>query len=75
MLVAVSILGVICVMLASLVAWVFLRPKNETNPDVAMLLKTDMGELTKSMNSLKDGLQKQLSDQLGTSNKQMTAQF
>lgn len=40
-----------------------------------MLLKADMTELTKSMNQLKDGLQKQLTEQLGSSNKQMAAQF
>jgi DNA recombination protein RmuC len=34
-----------------------------------------MTELTKSMNQLKDGLQKQLTEQLGSSNKQMAAQF
>jgi len=34
-----------------------------------------MSELNKSVMQLKDGLQKQLTDQLGTSNKQMTAQF
>jgi DNA recombination protein RmuC len=41
----------------------------------ALMLKADMTELTKSMMELKDGLQKQLSDQLVTSNKQMAAQF
>ncbi len=40
-----------------------------------MLLKADMTELTKSMGQLKDGLQKQLSDQLGSSNKQMASQY
>jgi DNA recombination protein RmuC len=75
MLAAVIVLGVICVVLAGLVVWILLRPKDESSSDATMLLKTDMGELTKSMTSLKDSLQKQLSDQLGTSNKQMTAQF
>ena len=40
-----------------------------------MLLKADMSELTKAMGQLQQGLQKQLSDQLGHSNRQMTAQF
>lgn len=39
------------------------------------LLKTDMTELNKSVQQLKDGVQKQLTDQLGASNKQMVAQF
>jgi DNA recombination protein RmuC len=43
--------------------------------DATMMLKSDISELNKSMTDLKDGLQKQLSDQLGQNNKQMTSQF
>jgi DNA recombination protein RmuC len=39
------------------------------------MLKADMTELTKGMQELREGLQKQLTEQLGTSNKQMAAQF
>lgn len=39
------------------------------------MLKADMAELNNSMGLLKDGLQKQLSDQMGASNKQMAVQF
>ncbi|MCP6756767.1 hypothetical protein NL533_34595, partial [Klebsiella pneumoniae] len=49
--------------------------KPKTSADSTMLLKADMQELTKGMSQLKDGLQKQLSEQLGTSNKQMAQQF
>ncbi|MBI5906724.1 DNA recombination protein RmuC [Candidatus Saccharibacteria bacterium] len=48
---------------------------NTASTDSTMLLKADMNELTKSMGQLQQGLQKQLTEQLGTSNKQMTAQF
>jgi len=67
-------LGVLCLALVGFVFWTLAKPK-KTDSDATMLLKTDMGELTKAMGQLQQGLQKQLTDQLGTSNKQMTAQF
>ncbi len=73
MIVAVIILGVLCLLLAGLAVWQMTKPK--VGSDATMLLKADMTELTKSMNSLQQGLQKQLTEQLGTSNKQMQAQF
>lgn len=72
MIVAVIILGVLCLLLLGFIAWQLLRPK--TSADASMLLKADMTELTKSMQNLKDDLQQQLTTQLGTSNKQMAAQ-
>lgn len=76
MIVVVIVLGVVCVLLVGVVAWVFLKPKKDkAENESSLMLKADITELTKSMGELKDGLQKQLSDQLGTSNKQMTAQF
>lgn len=77
MIVAVIILAVFCGVLAGYLIWVQsqMRDKKPVESDATMLLKADMLELTKSMNSLKDGLQKQLTEQLGTSNKQMQAQF
>lgn len=74
MLVAVIILGVLCVALLALLVWWTMKP-NTASTDSTMLLKADMNELTKSMGQLQQGLQKQLTEQLGTSNKQMTAQF
>lgn len=73
MIAAVIILAVLCAMLAAFVFWQFLKPKSSA--DAALLLKADLTEINKSMNSLREGLQKQLTDQLGTSNKQMQAQF
>jgi len=40
----------------------------------ALLLKADMAELNNTVTQLKDGLQKQLTDQLGASNKQLASQ-
>jgi len=40
----------------------------------ALLLKADMAELNSTVTQLKDGLQKQLTDQLGASNKQLASQ-
>lgn len=73
MLAAVIVLGVLCLVLAVLVVWQQTRGKTDSGS--ALLLKADMTELNKTVTQLKDGLQKQLSDQLGASNKQMAAQF
>src|SRR3954452_13602710 len=74
MLVATIILGVLCLGLLGLVLWQ-LNKKPEQNSDATMLLKADMTELTKAMGQLQQGVQRQLTEQLGTSNKQMQAQF
>jgi DNA recombination protein RmuC len=74
MIVAVIILAVLCVALIAIVLWQLRKPAG-TSTDSALMLKADMVELTKSMGYLQQGLQKQLSEQLGTSNKQMAAQF
>jgi DNA recombination protein RmuC len=74
MLVVAIILGVLCLGLFGVVLFMLLR-KPQSNSDSALLLKADMTELTKSMHSLRDGVQNQLTEQLGTSNKQMQAQF
>lgn len=73
MLVAVIILGALVVVLVVVFVWKNFRPSS--NSDATMLLKADMTQLTKSMDQLKDGLQKQLTEQMGHSNKQMAQQF
>ena len=77
MIVAVIILGVLVLALAGYIFLTLARPKepDTKDSDATMLLKADMTELTKAMGQLQQGLQKQLSDQLGHSNRQMTAQF
>jgi DNA recombination protein RmuC len=73
MLIAVVILTIVLAVVVGLLLWQNMRPRSDS--DSALLLKADMNELTKSMGLLKDGVQQQLTEQLGTSNKQMTAQF
>lgn len=75
MLAAIIVLGVLCLVLIGLVLFFILRKPEMADDKSTMLLKADMTELTKAMGSLQQGVQKQLTDQLGTSNKQMTAQF
>lgn len=57
-----------------LLAWKFLRPvaKDESS---ALLLKADLTQISENVSALNENLQKKLTDQLGSSNKQMTAQF
>ncbi len=70
MLIAVIVLGILVLVLA---AALLRRPAGDAQS--SLLIKADLTELNKNVTQLKDGLQKQLSDQLGASNKQMTAQF
>lgn len=71
MLAAVIILGVLCLALLILVL------KNNAKPadNSTLLIKQDLTQLSENVNKLQTGLQKQLTEQLGQSNKQMTAQF
>ncbi len=75
MITAVIVLGVLCLVLLGVVLRKNASVPSGKNTDATMLLKADMTELTKAMGQLQQGLQKQLTDQLGTSNKQMAAQF
>ncbi len=70
-------MGFLCLALMAVVLRNNIWAPNDKNKgtDATMLLKADMTELTKSMGELQKGLQKQLTDQLGTSNKQMATQF
>ncbi len=71
MIVAVVVLAVLLVI--SLLAK---RPFiGSRNSDSSLMLKTDLNELTKNVQELKDGLQKQINDQLNVSNQQMANQF
>jgi DNA recombination protein RmuC len=72
MLIVVIVLGGLVMVLLGIV---LRRPATGSDDQSALLLKADMTELNKTVIALKDGLQQQLTDQLGTSNKQMAAQF
>jgi DNA recombination protein RmuC len=74
MIAAVIILGVLVLALLGVVVWQLRKPAGANDANSALLLKADMTELNKSVTELKDGLQKQLSDQLGASNKQLASQ-
>jgi DNA recombination protein RmuC len=74
MIVVVIVLGVVVAVLSAVVIWLIAGRKPQTN-DSALLIKADISQLSQSMESLRDGLQKQLSEQLGVSNRQATAQF
>src|SRR5580698_10102824 len=71
MLIAVIVLGVLVLVLLYVV---LRRPNGASDTGNALLLKADMSELNKSVTELKDSMQKQLSDQLGASNKQLASQ-
>src|SRR3989344_3477970 len=73
MIVAVIILGVLCAVLLALLVWKIFLKSGDSNS--ALLLKADLTQISENVSQLKDGLQKQLTEQLGSSNKQMAAQF
>lgn len=70
MIVAVIVLGILVLLLLGVV---LRRGGNDAGS--ALLIKQDLKELSDDMGKLRDGLQKQLSDQMGASNKQMAQQF
>ena len=73
MIIAVIILGVLVIVLL----FVVLKNQKQVPADSssALLLKADMTELNNTVMALKDGLQKQLTDQMGASTKNMQTQW
>ncbi|MGH7157446.1 MAG: DNA recombination protein RmuC, partial [Candidatus Saccharimonadales bacterium] len=72
MIVAMIILAVLVAVLAAVFVWQNLKPKNQA--DSALLLKADMTDISKSVALLSESLQKQMREQAGITNKQMSAQ-
>lgn len=72
MIIAVIVLGLVVVVLLVLL---LVKNPNKSDSSSALLLKQDLTKLSADMNSLKDGLTKQLSDQTTASSKQMAGQF
>ena len=72
MLIAVIVLGVLVLGLLGVVL-----KQQSARPDTssALLLKQDLTKLSDDIVQLKDGVQKQLAEQMGASSKQMTAQL
>src|SRR4051812_26392879 len=73
MIFAVIILGILALGLGAMLFMNLRRPADKDDQSTLML-KADITELTKGMGELKDGLQKQLTDQLGSNNRQIAAQ-
>ena len=69
--VVVIILGVVSIALAVLL----LRGQKPKDEQSALLLKQDLTKLSEDITMLKDGMQKQLTDHMGASSRQMTAQL
>jgi DNA recombination protein RmuC len=63
------------VLVAVLIVILLRRQSTSGTGESALMLKADMSELNKSVTDLKEGLQKQLSDQLVNNNKHMANQF
>jgi len=72
MIIAVIVLGILVLVILGVL--IFTLRKSGTDPQSALLLKADMSELNKSVQELKDGVQKQLNEQLTTSNRQLATQ-
>lgn len=59
--------------LLAFVIWQNRKPAKSS--DASLMLKADITQLSESIGQLKDGMQKQLTEQLGQSNKQVVQQF
>lgn len=73
MIVAIVILGVLVLVLFALLLRAQTTPRQTDNS--TLLIKEDLSRLSDDITKLKDGLQQQLTDQLGASSKQMATQF
>lgn len=69
----VVLLGVMVFALAGVLVYVITR-KPTSNGESALLLKEDLTKLSNDITQLKDGMSKQLADQMGASSRQMQSQ-
>lgn len=72
MLIAVVILGILCVVMLVLLVR---RSSTPSDSSATLLLKQDLTNLTESVTQLKDGLNTQLNERLDKNNQQMFKQF
>lgn len=71
MIIAVIVLGLLVLALGA----VLLLQRTPKNDNSSLLLKQDLTKLSDDITQLKDGLQRQLSESMGASSKQMSAQL
>ena len=69
----VALLGIVVFALGAVLAYVLTR-KPTGGTESALLLKEDLTKLSNDITQLKDGMSKQLADQMGASSKQMQSQ-
>lgn len=74
MLIAFTAFGVLVLGLLGVVIFLLFRERAGDDSSSALLLKQDLTKLSDDITTLKDGMQKQLTDQLGASNKQIASQ-
>lgn len=70
-----AVLTALILVLIGAVIFLLVKKPASSDDQSALLIKSDINELNKSVEKLKDGLQAQLNQQLGASNKQMAQQF
>lgn len=67
--------GLLLIVIVLLGILILRKPSTEGSDASAMLLKQDLTTLSSNVVDLKDGIQKQIDEKLGQSNRQMVAQF
>jgi DNA recombination protein RmuC len=70
MLIAVIVLGILVL---AMLAFIFMQQRPKDN-NVSLMLKQDLTKLSDDITQLKDGVQRQMNDQLSASNKQIAQQ-
>jgi DNA recombination protein RmuC len=73
--IVVIVLGVLVLLLLGVLIWQLRRPAVSVDSQSNLMLKADITELNNSMLKLQESMQKQLTEQLGMSHKQMASQF
>ncbi len=70
-----AVVILLSVLLVAAILGLLLAKYKRSPSESTLMLKADIAELNKTVDSFKEGLQKQLNDQLGLNNRQANAQF